>query len=110
MAGTDDTRLVELGVSSRFAREHKWVVNAMTGWLSAYFMEDPRFRLKRRYDELNTGTHIWVCQITGTMPFKRLINRLLEDLPAGQVHERGGPTDGPVRYVIDVAEGTPEGG
>jgi hypothetical protein len=109
MDPSDERQWVELGVSARFAREHAWVVNAVTGWLSAYFMEDPRFRLSRRYEELETGTHVWVCELTGDMPFKRLITRLLLDLPPGRVRERGIAKDGPMRYVIDIAEGLPEG-
>jgi hypothetical protein len=108
MDRSDDKKLVELGVSARFAREHAWVVNAVTGWLSAYFMEDPRFRLSRRYEELETGTHVWVCELTGDMSIKRLIKRLLMDLPPGRVQERNIVKEGPIRYVIDITEGLPE--
>jgi hypothetical protein len=101
-------QLVELGVSARFAREHAWVVNAVTGWLSAYFMEDPRFRLSRRYEELETGTYVWVCEITGEMSMNRLIKRLLLDLPPGRVQERGIINPGPIRYLIDTTDELPE--
>ena len=109
MDRSDEKRLVELGVSARFACEHAWVANALTGWLSAYFMADPRFRLSRRYEELVTGTSVWVCEITGEMPMPRLIKRLLLDLPPGEVHERIGPTEGRIRYLIDLAQEKPEG-
>ena len=102
MATSGDTQLVELGVSHRFVREHDWVVNAITGWLSAYFMEDARFRLSRRYDELETGTHVWVCEIAGNIPIKRLIARLMVDLPDGRVHEPDQLAESPRRYVIDL--------
>ena len=108
MDRSDEKTLVELGISARFAREHAWVVNAVTGWLSAYFMEDPRFRLTRRYEELETGTYVWVCDLTGEMPFRRLIKRLLVDLPPCRVQERGIAKDGPMRYVIDITEEVPE--
>lgn len=104
MDRSEEKNLIELGVSARFAREHTWVVNAITGWLSAYFMEDPRFRLSRRYEELETGTHVWLCEVTGEMSMKRLIKRLLVDLPPGKVHERVGATEGQVCYVIDIPD------
>lgn len=104
----EERQLVELGVSARFAREHGWVVNAVTGWLSAYFMEDPRFRLNRRYEELETGTYVWVCEITGDLSMTRLIKRLLKDLPPGRVQERGIVGPGSIRYLIDTTEELPE--
>lgn len=104
MAASDIKQLVELAVTYRYAQEHGWTVNAITGFLSAYYMEDPRFRLSRHYDELDTGTHVWVCELEGGVSIKVLLKRLRVDIPPGQVHERSASTDGRVRYVIDVTE------
>ena len=53
-------QLFEIGVSFRYAQEHDWVMPAITGFLSAYFMEDPAFRLKRHLHELETGMYVWI--------------------------------------------------
>jgi len=101
---------VELAVSFRYVQEHGWTVGAITGFLSAYYMEDPRFRLSRHYDELDTGTHVWLCELESGMSIKVLLKRLRVDIPPAQVHERSASTDGRVRYVIDVTEaGTDQG-
>jgi hypothetical protein len=99
----DTFLLVELGISPRFVRNHAWVVNAITGFLSAYYLEDPRFRLHRRYEDLETGMHIWVCKVEETMPVARMVKRLLLDLPAGQMRQLEATGDNPSRYVIDLA-------
>lgn len=80
---------------------HAWIINAITGWLSAYYMEDPRFRVSRRYDELETGMHVWVCELEEGMSMRRLLKRLQADIPPHRVHERGS-SSGSLRYVIDV--------
>jgi hypothetical protein len=103
MDSSANTQHVEVAVSHRFAREHGWVVNAISGFLSAYYMEDPRFRLARRYDELDTGAIVWLCQIETDMPIKRLIKRLSRDLPESRVAECKNVSNGMIRYVIDVA-------
>ena len=103
MASDESTEHVELAVSYRFAQERGWVVNAITGFLSAYYTEDPRFRLARRYDELDTGRIVWVCQIEPGMPMKRLIKRLMLDLPQSRVTECRQVLNGLIRYVIDAA-------
>ncbi|MBI4402089.1 MAG: hypothetical protein HY581_10720 [Nitrospirae bacterium] len=104
MDTSESKHLIELGVSYRYAQAHGWVVNAIVGWLSAYYMEDPRFRVSRREHELETGMHVWVCEIEGNMPIKRLLTRLQADIPPFQVHERSTPANGRTRYVIDLAE------
>jgi hypothetical protein len=103
MASDESTEHVELAVSYRFAQEHGWVVNAITGFLSAYYMEDPRFHLTRRYDELETGRIVWLCQVEPGMTMKRLIKRLLVDLPQSRVTEGRHGVNGLTRYVIDAA-------
>jgi hypothetical protein len=99
----DTFLLAELAVSPRFVRVHSWVVNAITGFLSAYYLEDPRFRLHRRYDELETGMHVWVCKIETSMPVTRMVKRLLLDLPAAHMRQCEAAGGRPCRYVIDLA-------
>jgi hypothetical protein len=99
---------VELVVSHRYAQAHGWVVGAITGWLSAYYMEDPRFRVSRRYDELETGMHVWLCELEGGMSITRLIRRLQADIPPSRIHERPASNGGPMRYIIDLPGGGSE--
>jgi len=103
-------QLVEIGVSHRYAQEHGWVVNAITGFLSAYYMEDPRFRVTRRFQELETGVHIWVCEIEGTMSIQRMVKRLQLDIPPAKVHHSQVSPGGLRRYTIDLLEAARETG
>ncbi|HJU04427.1 MAG TPA: hypothetical protein VJ692_04690 [Nitrospiraceae bacterium] len=98
------TRLVELALSHRYTQAHGWVVNAVTGWLSAYYMEDPRFRVSRRCEDLETGVHLWVCEFEEGFSMPRLLKRLQADIPSYVVHESHAQSDGSLRYVIDLAE------
>ncbi len=104
----ENKQLVEVGVSYRFAQQHGWVVNAVTGFLSAYYMEDPRFRFKQRRQELETGMHLWVCEIEDNMRVYPLVKRLQLDLPPSQIQKRDAPADGRLRYVIDLPEASTE--
>ena len=104
MNHSENTEQAELAVTYRFAREHGWVINAIGGFLSAYYMEDPRFHVLRRYDELDTGAVVWLCQIEPGMSMKRLCKRLALDLPASRITECKESPDGLIRYVIDSAE------
>jgi hypothetical protein len=101
---SEAVHLVELGLSRRYARAHAWAVHAVTGFLSAYYLEEPRLRLSRRYEDMETGTHVWVCEVetAGLMP--RLITRLLVDLPEGEVRQPQPPDQTPPRYLIDLSE------
>ena len=60
-------QVVELRASYRYVKEHPWVVQAMTGFLSAYFMEKPEFRVQQHFVELESGMHVWVCEIPPNM-------------------------------------------
>lgn len=91
----------ELGVSPQYAQAHGWAVHALAGWLSAYYMEDPRFRVLRRFHELETGIEVWVCEHQGVIQMKRLIARLRADFPPYQIHERKSPSGG-LRYLLDL--------
>jgi hypothetical protein len=104
MDPSEDTEQAELAVSYRFAREHGWVVNAIGGFLSAYYMEDPRFHVLRRYEELETGSIVWVCQIEAGMSMKRLCKRLALDLPASRITELYDASSKLIRYVVDAAD------
>ncbi len=99
-----NTEQAEIAVSYRFAREHGWVVNAIGGFLSAYFMEDPRFQVLRRYEELDTGTVVWLCQMEPGMSMKRLCKRLSVDLPASRITECKEAPNSMIRYVIEAPE------
>ncbi|MGH7230424.1 MAG: hypothetical protein ACREJU_03590 [Nitrospiraceae bacterium] len=98
------THLIELRVSPRYVRAHGWVVNAITGWLSAYYMEDPRFRVSRRYEDLETGAQVWVCELEDGLSMPRLLKRLQADIPLFRVHEQDDSPAGQHRYVIDLPD------
>lgn len=106
MAGHDsespNQQCIELGVSPQYAKEHGWVVHALSGWLSAYYMEDPRFRVLRRFHELETGIEVWVCEHEGERLMKRLIARLRTDFPPYQIHERPMSSGAGRRYLLDL--------
>lgn len=102
MPGNDSVEIFEIGVSFRFAQEHDWVVHAITGFLSAYFMEDPRFRLKRHQHELETGMYVWTCEAPGEKFMRRLLKRLQVDIPPFELYERESCPEGRHRQVIDL--------
>lgn len=104
MERSENTRLVELGFSARYAQTHGWVVNALTGWLSAFYMEDPRFRVNRRDHDAESGMSLWVCELEGDMRMAPLLKRLRADLPPFQVQERSSTADRRIRYVIDLPD------
>lgn len=95
---------VELRVSYRYAKEHPWVVQAVTGFLSAYFMEQPGFRVQRHFDELVSGMHVWLCDVPASMKMPTLLRRLRADLPPFR-HTQSAP-GAPERphYLIDSPE------
>ena len=95
-------QLFEIGVSFRYAQEHDWVMTAITGFLSAYFMEDPAFRLKRHLHELETGMYVWICEAPGEKFMRRLFKRLQVDIPPFELYKRDSDADGPTRHVIDL--------
>lgn len=95
---------IELRISYRYATAHPWVVQAIGGFLSAYFMEHPGFRVQRYMEELESGTHLWVCEVPPSMKVLRLLKRLKEDIPPCDAQQIA--TDPPARprYLIDCAE------
>lgn len=103
--GTEmDIQVVELRLSDRYMKEHAWVVQAVNGFLSAYFMEQPSFRVQRHFDELESGMHVWLCDVPATMKMTSLIRRLQADLPPFRSSESA-PPSGRRRYVLDSPDG-----
>jgi len=97
-------QVVELRVSYRYATANPWVVQAISGFLSAYFMEHPGFRVQRHIEELESGAHLWLCEAPPNMKVLRLLKRLKEDIPP--CHTQQIATDPPAlpRYLIDCPE------
>lgn len=89
-----DNTITELRLSYRYIKEHPWVVTAVNGFLSAYFMEQPGFRVQRHFDELESGMHVWLCEVPGSMKMATLLRRLQADIP-------------PCRYSLATVEQTP---
>jgi hypothetical protein len=99
-------QVVELRLSYRYAKQHAWVVQAVNGFLSAYFMEQPGFRVQRHVEELESGMHVWLCEVPAPTTMRRLLRRLQADLPAFRYTELQGAMDRP-HYVIDSPEPPP---
>ena len=104
-----DRQVVELRLSYRYAKQHPWVVQAVTGFLSAYFMDQPGFRVQRHFDELESGMHVWRCEVPAPTTMHRLLRRIKADLPAFHHTEVSATGDGLPYYVIDCPEPTPTG-
>lgn len=96
---------VEISVSYRFAQEHQWVIQGITGFFSAYYMEKPGFQVLRNFEELETGMHVWLCEVPPGMRIPALLKRLQVDLPPFRITERSTEGGTPItRYVIDCKE------
>ncbi|HEY7533297.1 MAG TPA: hypothetical protein VH681_11015 [Nitrospiraceae bacterium] len=95
-------QVAEIRISYRYAQAHPWVVPAITGFLSAYFMEQPGFRVQRHIEELETGMHVWVCDIPATMQVPRLLKRLQADIPSCSVTTTDPAQSPRLQYVIDL--------
>lgn len=102
-APREESQVVELRLTYRYVKAHPWTVQAVNGFLSAYFMEQPSFRVRRHFDELESGMHVWLCEVPATMKMTSLVRRLQADLPpfhfAHTAHESRRP-----QYVIDCRE------
>lgn len=99
-----EEQVVELRTSYRYAQAHPWVVQAITGFLSAYFMEHPGFRVQRHRDELESGTHVWICEIPPTMKMLRLLRRLSQDIPPCHVRQIEPVPPARLQYIIDCPD------
>ncbi|MBK9949004.1 MAG: hypothetical protein IPP12_17690 [Nitrospira sp.] len=71
-------------------------------WLSpAYFMEQPSW-VQRHFDELESGMHVWICDVPSTMKMTTRLRRLQADIPPCRYsHVTPEPTS-PPQYVIDA--------
>ena len=94
MPNEHDITLTEIRLTERYIKEHPWVVPAINGFLSAYFMEQPSFRVQRHFDELESGMHVWLCEVPRTMKMAALLRRLQADIP-------------PSRHSLATTEQTP---
>lgn len=97
-------QVIELRISYRYATAHPWVIQAVRGFLSAYFMEYPGFRVQRYLEELESGTHLWVCEVPLNMKVLRLLKRLKEDIPPCHAHQIVTEPSVRPRYLIDCPE------
>jgi hypothetical protein len=104
MDAQHEIQTVELRISYRYVQDHPWVVQAVTGFLSAYFMEHPGFRVQRHVEELESGMHVWVCDIPPTMKMLRLLRRLSEDIPPCHVRQTEPLSPARPQYVIDCPD------
>ena len=104
MEDAGETAVVEFKVTRRYLTAHPWVVQAVSGFLSAYYMEQPSFRVQRHFDELETGMHVWLCEVPATMKMATLLRRLKADLPP--FHHAGATTGshGQAQYVLDCPD------
>jgi len=104
MEAEEHTTVTELRLSYRYIKEHPWVVTAVNGFLSAYFMEQPGFRVQRHFDELESGMHVWICEVPATMKMTTLLRRIQADIPRCRYSQTTiTPTDR-IQYVIDSPE------
>lgn len=104
-----DSQVVELRLTYRYATQHAWVVQAITGFLSAYFMEQPGFRVQRHFDELESGMHVWLCEVPADTTMNRLLRRLKADVPPFRYTEVFATANKRPQYVIDCPESVPLG-
>ena len=104
MGSDDNLTITELRLSYRYIQEHPWVVTAVNGFLSAYFMEQPSFRVQRHFDELESGMHVWICDVPSTMKMTTLLRRLQADIPPCRYRHSTTEPTAPPHYVIDFPE------
>ncbi len=101
MESGEDISVTELRLSYRYIKDHPWVVTAVNGFLSAYFMEQPSFRVQRHFDELESGMHVWICDVPKTMKMTTLLRRLQADIPPCRYQHLATDPTVPPQYVID---------
>lgn len=102
METDQDNILTEIRLTHCYIKDHPWVVTAVSGFLSAYFMEQPSFRVQRHFDEPESGMHVWRCEVPGTMKMSRLLRRLQADIPPCRYSLVETETTPHSRYVIDI--------
>ncbi len=104
MDADQQMEVVELRTSYRYVQAHPWVVHAITGFLSAYFMEHPGFRVQRHGDDLESGMHVWICDIPPAMKVLRLLGRLSDDIPPCRVRQMEPVPPAPPQFLIDCPD------
>jgi hypothetical protein len=92
---------VELRMTHRYVQAHPWVVQAMTGFLSAYFMETPGFRVQRHFEDLESGAHVWLCDAPSNMKIPVLLRRLQDDIPLCRYKQIAVNEPARPQYLID---------
>lgn len=100
----EPTTITELRLSYRYIKDHPWVVTAVNGFLSAYFMEQPSFRVQRHFEELESGMHVWVCEVPSTMKMTTLLRRLQADIPPCRYSHTTTERTSCPQYLIDSLE------
>ena len=97
-------QVVELRLTYRYIKDHPWTVQAINGFLSAYFMEKPGFSVQRHYDDLESGMHVWICDIPPAMKIAVLLRRLQADIPPCRYFQPASEAATRPQYVIDSPE------
>jgi len=100
---SESSQIAELRISYRYVKQHAWVIQALNGFLSAYFVEQPEFRVQRHFEDLESGMHVWVCEIPAPSTMSRLLRRLKADVPAFRCTELHDAAGRP-QYVIDCPD------
>lgn len=104
MDAEQSNQIVELRLTSRYINEHPWTVQAINGFLSAYFMEKPGFAVQRHFDDPESGMHVWLCDVPPTMKITVLLRRLQADIPPCRHLQPATDPSARPRYVIDCPE------
>lgn len=105
MDSEEPLSVVEVRVTRRYSEAHPWVIQAISGFLSACFMEYPGFRVLRNTDDASSGMHVWTCEIPATLKMPRLLKRLQADIPACRISEQTAAQDARTRYTVESMEG-----
>jgi hypothetical protein len=103
MDAAHPNQAVEIRLTYRYIKAHPWTVQAITGFLSAYFMEKPGFAVQRHFDDLESGMHVWVCEIPANMKMPSLLRRLQADIPPCR-HITPPELTARPQYVIDTPD------
>lgn len=93
--------IVELRVTPHYSEANPWVIQAISGFLSAYFMEHPGFRVLKHADEASSGMHVWTCETPASLKVLRLLKRLQADIPPSKVTPPEESASSPARYILD---------
>ncbi len=97
-------QVVELRLTYRYIKEHPWTVQAINGFLSAYFMEKPGFSVQRHFDDLESGMHVWICDVPSNMKISLLLRRLQTDIPPCRHFHSPAESSARPQYIIDSPE------